>query len=172
MRLLLLSTILLFIVCVPAIAQQSNVPQYSHLTITMTMDGAHCPCWLEPGTEISCCPEYSVSLNENGTVIYNGGRGAKVRGERVHSISVSAVRELVADFFRIDFFSREDRYEVKKFSNGGYETIDHAYASTISIDIDGKKKSVYLFYNVPKELSDLQRKLFDTLQIASYVGRA
>jgi len=35
---------------------------------------------------------------------------------------------------------RRDRYEIKKLPNGNSETIDHAYASTISIDIDGKRK--------------------------------
>src|SRR2546430_9074879 len=36
---------------------------------------------------------------------------------------------------------RRDRYEIKKLPNGNSETIDHAYASTISIDIDGKRKA-------------------------------
>ena len=36
---------------------------------------------------------------------------------------------------------RRDRYEIKKLPNGNSETIDHAYASTISLDIDGKRKA-------------------------------
>ena len=67
---------------------------------------------------------------------------------------------------------RRDRYEIKKLPNGNSETIDHAYASTISIDIDGKKKSVYIFYGAPQELIDLQRKLYEVTQIAQYTGRA
>ena len=171
MRSFLIAAVFL-LVSVPAMAQQSSPPDFSHVTITMTMDGTHCFCMNQPGSEVSCCPEYSVSVNENGTVIYNGLRGAKVRGEKVHSISVSAVRDLVADFFRIDFFTLQDRYEIKKLPNGNSETIDHAYASTISIDIDGKKKSVYIFYGAPDELIDLQRKLYDVTQIAQYIGRA
>jgi hypothetical protein len=153
-------------------AQQSKPPDFSHVTIAMAMDGSHCFCMYQPGSEVTCCPEYSVSLDENGTVIYNGLRGTKVRGEKVNSISVSAVRDLVAEFFRIDFFSLQDRYEIKKLPNGDSETIDHAYASTISIDIDGKKKSVYIFYGAPQDVIDLQRKLFDALQISQYVGRS
>jgi uncharacterized protein DUF6438 len=172
MRFFVLAALFLFLNSDAAMAQQSSPPDFSHVTITMTMDRTHCFCVDQPGIEVGCCPEYSVSLNENGTVIYNGLRGAKVRGEKVHSISVSAVRELVADFFRIDFFSLQDRYEIKKLPNGNSETIDHAYALTISIDIDGKKKSVYIFYGAPQQLTDLQRKLFETLQIAQYVGRA
>ena len=171
MRFFAVAALCLFLATVPAMAQDSSASNYSHVTITLTMDGTHCFC-LQPGSEVSCCPQYSVTVDENGTVIYNGGYGAKVRGEKVHSISVSAVRDLVAEFFQIDFFSREDRYEVKKLPNGNSETIDHAYASTISIDLDGKKKSVYLFYGAPQELTDLQHKLFDTLQITAYVGRS
>ena len=172
MRSFLITTVFLLLVYAPAMAQQSFPPDFSHVTITMIMDGSHCFCMYQPGSEVTCCPEYSVSLDENGTVIYKGLGGTKVRGEKVHSISRPAVRNLVAEFFRIDFFSLQDRYEIKKLPNGDSETIDHAYASTISIDIDGKKKSIYIFYGTPKELTDLQRKLFEVAQIAQYVGRA
>jgi hypothetical protein len=172
MRFFVLASLCLLLVSGAAMAQQSRAPDFSHVTITMTMDGTHCFCMSQTGSEVSCCPEYSVSLDENGTVIYNGIRGAKVLGEKVHSISVAAVCGLVADFFQINFFSLQDRYETKTLPNGNSETIDHAYASTISFDIDGKKKSVYIFYGAPQELTDLQRKLFEVTRIAQYVGRA
>jgi hypothetical protein len=167
-----LSLLFFLILAVPAVAQQSNAPEYTHLNITMSGDGAHCGCVFFPGEEVSCCPNYSVGVDENGTVIFNGASGAKVRGEKIYSISVSAVRELVAKFFQIDFFSLRDRYESKDLGNGYSQSADHAYATTISIDIDGKKKSVYLFYGVPDSLVDLQRKLYVTLQVAQYTGRA
>jgi hypothetical protein len=85
---------------------------------------------------------------------------------------VGAVRDLVADFFRINFFSLQDRYRSKTLPDGNPQTVDHANATTISIDVDGKKKSVYIFYGAPDELIDLQRKLYDITQIAQYVGRA
>jgi hypothetical protein len=53
-----------------------------------------------------------------------------------------------------------------------FQTIDHANATTISIDIDGKKKSVYIFYGAPDKLIELQRKLYDVTQIGQYIGRA
>ncbi|MFY9621396.1 MAG: DUF6438 domain-containing protein [Pyrinomonadaceae bacterium] len=119
----------------------------------------------------SCCPEYSASVNENGTVIYNGLRGTKVQGEKVHSVPVSVVRELVSEFFRIDFFSLQDRYESKKHPNGTIERISHASGSTMTIDIDGKKKSVYSFYGAPDELAALQNRLLEALEISQYVEK-
>ena len=147
----------------PVAAQQSSAPNYKHVTITMKAEGGPCDCVF---------PAYSVSVDENGTVTYNGLKGVKVLGGKVHSISIPTVRDLVSDFLRIDFFSLQDSYRVKKFPNGTSATTDHTNATTISIDIDGKKKSVYIFYGAPQELIDLQRKLYEVTEIAQYVGRA
>ena len=102
---------------------------------------------------------------------YNGVTGVKERGERVHSIPVAAVRDLVGEFLRIDFYSLEDRYMQKRLPDGRLQGTDHANARTISIDIDGKKKSVYIFYGAPDELIALQRKLYETTKIRQYTGR-
>jgi hypothetical protein len=164
--------VLLLFLLTPVAAQQSSAPDYTHVTITMKAEGGPCGCVPANQDDLSCCPAYSVAVDENGTVIYNGLGGVKTRGERVHSIPVGAVRDLVADFFRINFFSLQDRYRSKTLPDGNSQTVDHANATTISIDIDGKKKSVYIFYGAPDELIDLQRKLYDITQIAQYVGRA
>lgn len=157
-------------VTVLASAQQPIRLEYSKVVVTITMDGRHCYCMSKPG-EPSCCPEYSASVDENGTVVYNGLRGAQVQGERVHSIPVSVVRDLVSQFFEIKFFSLQDRYESKKSPDGTVSHIDHAYASTITVDIDGKKKSVYNFYGAPDDLTALQEKLIKALQVSQYTGK-
>src|SRR6266568_2516861 len=102
-----LSTVLVPLLFVPAwvAAQQSSAPDYTHLTITMKAEGGPCGCVYANDNDLSCCPAYSVAVDENGTVVYNGIGGVKARGERVHAIPVMAVRNLVADFFRINFFS-------------------------------------------------------------------
>lgn len=166
-------TLLAFLIlATPVVAQDSRTPEYTNLKITMTGDGARCGCVSFPGETVGCCPNYSVSVDENGTVLYNGLNGAKERGDRVLSISVVAVRDLVAELFRINFFSLQDRYEKKDLGNGYSQTVSHAYATTISIDIDGKKKSVYIFHGAPHELVDFQRKLYAALQLAQYTGHA
>ena len=154
---------LLLFAVTPVAAQQSSAPNYTHVTITMKAEGGPCDCVF---------PAYSVSVDENGTVSYNGLKGVAVRGEKIHSISIGVVRDLVSDFLRIGFFSLESSYTVKKFPDGTSARTDHANATTISIDLDGKKKSVYIFYGAPQELLDLQRKLYEVTQIAQYTGRA
>ena len=165
----LLGLALLLLIATPAAAQ--STPEFTHLTITMKAEGGPCFSLCPEGDYKGCCPAYTVSLNENGTVIYNGVMGVKVRGERVHSIPVTVVRELVSDFMRINFYSLEDRYTEKKLPNGMTQTIDHSNATTISLDLDGKKKSVYIFYGAPDELTKLQKKLYEVTQIAQYTDR-
>ena len=159
--LLKLALVSLVLFAIPVAGQKANAPEFVHVSITMKAEGGPCDCIF---------PAYSVSVDENGTVTYNGLKGVKVLGGKVHSISIATVRDLVSDFLRIDFFSLQDSYRVKKFPNGTSATIDHTNATTISIDIDGKKKSVYIFYGAPDELIDLQRKLYDVTQIAQYIG--
>jgi hypothetical protein len=155
------------------VAQAPKTPDYTHVKITVTAEGTACGCvYLQDNDYVSCCPKYSATVDENGTVIYNGVSGVKTRGERVLSIPLSTVRDLVSDFYRIDFFSLEDRYTRKKLPNGNYQTVSHQNAMTVSIDVDGKSKSIYIFYGEPQELTDLLRKLIDATGIAQHVGRA
>ena len=148
----------------------SATPAFKHVTITMKTEGGPCMCM--QGIDFSCCPAYVVSVDENGAVKYVGVGGVKIRGEKTHAISPSAVRDLVANFLRVNFFSLQDEYYFKILPDGTKTSIDHSNATTISIDLDGKRKRVYIFFGAPDELTDLQHKLFDALQIGEYVGRA
>src|SRR4026208_1792514 len=90
-------------------ASQSPPPDFTHVTITLQAKGG--PGGLpqpnfkitpETNTEnLGAYPAYSVSLDENGTVTYNGVYNVNERGERVHSIPIGAVRDLVTEFLRI-----------------------------------------------------------------------
>src|SRR5215212_5447290 len=156
--------LVLFLCVSPLAIAQTTHPDFSHLTITMKAEGGPCMTLCVPDDYRGCCPKYSVSVDQNGTVIYSGVIGVKERGERVHSIPIAAVRELVSEFLRIDFYSLQDRYTEKKLPNGMAESIDHTNAITIQIDMDGKKKSVYIFYGATDELIKLQQKLYEVTQ--------
>jgi hypothetical protein len=163
-------SVLLLLSVVSVSGQQPKAPPFKHVTITMKTEGGPCMCM--QGIDLSCCPAYVVSVDENGIVKYVGVGGVKIQGEKTHSISPSRVRDLVANFLRVNFFSLQDEYYFKILPDGTKTSIDHSNATTISIDLDGKRKSVYIFFGAPDELTDLQHKLFDALQIGQYVGRA
>jgi hypothetical protein len=150
-------------------AAQSKAPRFNQVTITIKTEGGPTMCMA--GVDY-CLPAYVVSVNETGLVKYFGVGGVKIKGERTHSISPSRVRDLVADFMRINFFSLEDEYRFKRLPDGTSVGIDHTNATTISIDLDGKQKSVYIFFGEPDELKQLKDKLFDALQIDQYVKGA
>jgi hypothetical protein len=162
--------LLLLVSVVPVSGQQSKAPQFKHVTITMEMDGTSCLCL--GGVDLSCCPAFVASVDESGIVKYRGIGGVlKIKGERTHSISPFRVRDLVAEFLRIKFLTLEDRYYYKKLPDGSMISIDHSVHTTISVDLDGRQKSILIVYGQPQELTDLRRKLFDALQIGQYVGR-
>jgi uncharacterized protein DUF6438 len=164
------SILALVLLSIPVLTTaQSKPPLFNHVTITIKTEGGPTMCMA--GVDY-CLPAYVVSVNETGLVKYFGVGGVKIEGERTHSISPSRVRDLVADFMRINFFSLEDEYRFKRLPDGTSVGIDHTNAATISIDLDGKQKSIYLFYGYPDELIQLRRELFDALQIDQYVEGA
>src|ERR1051325_4481520 len=112
---------LVFLLCVRTLGVgQTTPPDFMHLTITLKSEGGPCMTLCPEGAYKDCCPAYSVSVDENGTVIYNGVMGVKERGERVHSIPRAAVRDLVAEFYRINFYSLQDRYTGKRVPDGKF----------------------------------------------------
>jgi Domain of unknown function (DUF6438) len=103
----------LLLLCLTSTAPwQTPSTQFQHVKITIKTDGG--PCLCTAGIDASCCPEYGASVNEDGMVKYVGIVGVKIRGEKTHFISAAAVQELVSDFLRINFFSLQDEYRLKK----------------------------------------------------------
>jgi hypothetical protein len=79
------------------------------------------------------CPDYSVEIDGDGTVIYTGNRFVAVTGVQKSRISMDAVRELVDLFRKADYFSLRDSYAATVTDNPTFYT---------SISFDGKTKKV------------------------------
>lgn len=79
------------------------------------------------------CPDYSVEIHGDGTVIYTGNRFVAVTGVQKSRISMDAVRELVDLFHKADYFSLRDAYAATVTDNPTFYT---------SISFDGKTKKV------------------------------
>src|ERR1044072_5001999 len=63
---------------------------------------------LERGGCFGPCPIYSVTIHGDGTVIYKGKQYVKVEGTRRYKIPKEEVKKLVAEFYRIDYFSLKE----------------------------------------------------------------
>ena len=79
------------------------------------------------------CPQYSVEIRGDGSVLYEGQTFPMVGGSQHTSVSQESVRQLVGLFREADYFSLNDEYSVYGFDMP---------TSTISLEIDGKSKSI------------------------------
>src|ERR1700733_9628445 len=135
--------------CLPARTQVQGddsfpeVHNWKNVVITLSRDACY-------GT----CPMYTVELHGDGTVVYRGKRFVAVKGERRGKVAEVAVQDLVAEFRKADFFSLSDQYIAGVTDFPSY---------TISIEIDGKKKTVLDYVGgqvgMPRTVTDLENDI-------------
>jgi hypothetical protein len=147
--------------CAVATAQEVRDADLKDVVITLKQEN-RCGC-------VGCCAVFKVSITGDGTVTYDGIDAVKLPGKQVYSIPPEQVKELVAEFYKVDFFSFKDSYTSKDNGDGTITTIDHAASKTISITIKGRTKSVYDFYGAPEKLDALEKKIYDVSRIDLYV---
>jgi hypothetical protein len=105
---------------------------------------------LERTTCYGTCPEYSLTILGNGTVIYEGRNYVAVVGEHVYQIPSDNVKRLVDAFQNARFFSMQD----------GYDLCVDCATHTASMTIDGRTKTVvYSLYSAPASLLHLDKRI-------------
>ena len=145
----------------PAEPRQMRERDLAGVVITMKRDECYGPC-----------PIYSVTIHGDGTVIYKGVKYVKVSGRRTFRIPKEKVRELVREFYKVEFLSMKDSYTALDKGNGIYEEASDLSGTTTSITIGGKTKRVYNYYGGPTALDDLEGKIDSISGVAKYVRRA
>ncbi len=109
-------------VCSKALADFPRVKDWKTLVITLS--------------RTSCfgrCPDYTVEIHGDGTVIFNGRRNVVHTGEYRAHIPRAAVRALVDKFRNGDYFALNDSYRARATDLPTYTT---------SIAFDGRSKRV------------------------------
>jgi len=107
------------------------------------------------------CPVYSLTIYVNGTVVYEGEMYVKVTGEQTSEISQEKIQEIVDEFYRIDYFSLDDVYDLP------ISDIPHTITS---IRINGKYKSIYNREGAPKELNELENRIDEITNSKQWVS--
>jgi len=105
---------------------------------------------LERAVCFGACPDYTVTIHGNGTVVYEGRNFVAVQGKQTAHIAEEKVQELVDEFYRAGFFSLRERYE---------EQVTDLPSQTTSITIDGKTKTVYRYGFEPLRLAELEDRI-------------
>lgn len=132
----------------------------SSVRITMKRDSCYGPC-----------PVYSVSIDGNGAVIYEGVEYVKVKGKKVYRIPKEKVAELVNGFYKINYFALEDKYTEVKLPNGISQVTTDLPSTTTSITVNGKTKSVYNYDGAPQILIELEYKIDKISKTARFMRR-
>lgn len=161
---ILLSIMLLLALGLPnhQSAQTQNLRNEDLKDVLITMKQENRVC-------LHCFPEYEVSISGDGQVTYKG-IDAVVTGKHVYSIPKAQVKKLVAEFYKVDFFSFKNRYP--SISNNGADTIEGVSIPVItSIRIKGQTKKVFNFSDAPEKLKELQKKIYEISRVERYIKR-
>ena len=128
---------------------------------------------LERTTCYGRCPAYTLTITADGAVVFHGRRFVKQEWTIIKSaITQDQLKQLMAEFDRVKFFSLEDDYMDNPRVCAEYET-DNPSAFT-SIRFDGKSKSVRHYHGcsgpkVPRELTELENKIDEIVNTAQWL---
>ncbi len=126
-------------------------PEHDYASALITLERTVC---------FGKCPAYTLQIEGNGKVSYNGGAYVQVRGPQTSQIEPKAVQALVDEFFKIDYFALQDTFT---------EPISDMPTTITSISIDGRKKEVYDYYGAPSSLKALEAKIDEVANSAQWV---
>lgn len=107
------------------------------------------------------CPAYTLTINGNGKVVYEGRRFVQVTGTQSVQIDAAAVKGLVDEFFKIDYFALPDSFT---------SNIEDVPSTITSLTIDGKSKTVFENDGAPKALKDLEARIDSVTNSAQWVS--
>jgi hypothetical protein len=110
------------------------------------------------------CPIYKLTVYGNGKVVYKGERFVKVTGTRTTTISQTAVRKLIADFQKVNYFKLQDSY------TGGHTD---APSAITSLTLGKRQKTVNHYLgspNTPTQLTELENKIDAVVNSKQWIG--
>jgi Domain of unknown function (DUF6438) len=118
---------------------------------------------LERNACFGICPIYSLKVFGNGTAVYNGERFVNITGQKISTISQQKVRELVEEFYKINYFGLNDTYN--KLVKTDQPTV------ITSINITGVYKSVFDNYGsiAPQGLRLLENKIDEITNSSKWI---
>lgn len=148
----------------PSFPASANVPE--DLMITLERTGCY--------ATRNACPTYKLTVNADGSVVFEGRDVTKVKGKVEDKISVEKVKQLIGEFEKANYFNLEDSYDGETCPR---TSTDRPNANT-SIQIGGKKKSVS--HNLgcrgqdskiyPPELYELENKIDEIVETKRWIG--
>jgi len=118
-----------------------NLPDHELTNAVITLERGVCYGW---------CPIYTVSLYGDGRVEYEGYEFVGVTGVQTSTVSPEAVKNLVFEFYKADYFSMKDHYPAD---------VTDQPAVTTSLFVKGQYKQVRNGCSGPLELRYLENRI-------------
>lgn len=122
---------------------------------------------------------YTIMISGAGTITFDGmddGQAISkyeppVKVTRRYQISEKQLKELVDEFYKIDFFALEPNYCCRANGDGTMTIIKDGGLATVitSITINGQTKTVTNINFAPEKLIELQRKIYTIGNVGRFV---
>jgi len=107
------------------------------------------------------CPDYTVTLKDDGTVLYRGRQFVKTPGEHTWKIEPAAVRALAREMEAAGFFELQDAYTAMVTDNPTTFT---------TLTIGSRTKKVKDYVAGPPKLKDIETKIDEVSGVLKYVA--
>ena len=126
------------------------------------------------------CPDYSLMIRGDGSVIYEGRQFVKIKGQEKKQISTDDVVKLLRKFYEIDFFSFNAEYkeerDISVKPDGRIQEVTMMVTDQptthVHLRIDYYQKSVEDYYNAPDSLRQLEKMIDDVSGATNWVGNS
>lgn len=103
---------------------------------------------------LGACPVYSVKIYDNGYISYIGESHVPIIGQKSGYINKEDLDRIIIKADAIDFFNLDNTYD------GNVTDLPSTF---ITINLNGKKKTVHARYEYPDQLSDLMSLVHDII---------
>ena len=107
------------------------------------------------------CPEYTVTLKDDGTVVYAGRQFVKTPGEHTWKIEPAAVRALAREMEAAGFFDLQDAYTALMTDNPTTYT---------TLRIGSRTKKIKDYVAGPPKLKDIETRIDEVSGVLKYVA--
>jgi hypothetical protein len=107
------------------------------------------------------CPDYTVTLNGDGTVVYSGRYFVRTPGQHTWKIEASAVQALAREMEAAGFFELQDEYTSRM--------TDHPTTFT-TLKIGSRTKKVKDYVSGPAKLKDIEKKIDEVSGVLKYAA--
>src|SRR5689334_2608812 len=104
------------------------------------------------------CPDYSVTIDAQGLVRYEGRKFVRVEGIQTDHIPVARVAALFAQIQRIRFFDLNESYRTIHTPDGEISVTDLP-KTMVSVTYGGRSKQILDYLGAPEPLKQLEKEI-------------